>query len=291
MKIRKTLEKGICLGKHIVINPLIIPLVLSGYFGNYLNLYAITWSIALLHEATHILIGNALHIKFSKIIIMPFGVCGKLKDPLIKSPTKEIFIALSGPLFNLFICFLVENIKYFYSSPLLEYIYLASKSMAYINLIPCLPLDGGRILRAILTIYTDSLTAWRISLNLSRLISVILILSAVVLLAFSSFNFSFILIGVFLLSNLSNESKGLSQYALREILYAKEKLNKSDLTKATILIANEKLFARKLLRKLSYNKYFIVNVTDDKNRITKQLTETQILFALKHNINITLKKI
>ena len=242
-------------GKHFRIHLFLPFLVLAAYFGNYLPLFCISWGLALFHETAHLLTGMRLGIQFSGISLQPFGVCARLKDPIIKFPGKEILTALAGPASNLGLALLFRMLLVPFPLELLRYAYLSSLAMGTLNLLPCLPLDGGRILRALLTLGSDAITAWQTVTRISRVLVAILLGVSVFLLLTTSFQFSLLLIGVFLLGNLANEQKSISHQALRELLYYKEKPEREAFTRTGVLSAYEGMPARKLLRILSYHKY------------------------------------
>ncbi len=280
------------LGKATSLHLLLPLLFLTAYLGNYLTLFSISWGIALLHETSHVLVGRALGIRFLGIGLQPFGVCAKLQTPIIKSPYREIIMALSGPLSNFLLAGICKSFYLYYPNELLNYSITAAMAMGLLNLLPCLPLDGGRILRAILTLGSDALSAWQTTVRISRWVSALLLAMAIVLLLTSSFQFSLLLIGIFLLGNLCNEQKSISHQALRELLYHKEKLERDQLNRTRLLSAYQDLPARRLLRRLSYHTYYTVQVLDQNQTPIATLTESQILDALLHqNIRITLGEI
>ncbi len=280
------------IGKGLSIHLLLIPLCLAAYFGRYLSLFAVSWGIAFLHESAHILTANALKVSVSGISLLPFGVCARLSEPVIKSPAKEILIALAGPIASFFIAGLCYLVYLSVPAFLLWYAAAAGFAMGLLNLLPCLPLDGGRILRALLTIGSDVLSAWQTSMRISRIIAAALIAAAVYLLLTSAFQFSLLLISVFLLGNLCSEQKSISRQALRELLYYKEKLEQDQFNRTCLLSAYQSLPARRLLHRLSYHKYYTIQVLDTRNHVLGYLTESQILDALLHrSIRLTLGEI
>ncbi len=267
-------------------------LFIFAYFGNYLSLFLISWGIALLHEASHIIIGLRLGIDFSSIGLQPFGVCARLKTPIIKSPGKEIVMALAGPCCNFLVSLIAYMLYIKIPIPMLWYAITASLAMGLLNLLPCLPLDGGRILRALFTLGSDSISAWQSTARISRFIAIFLLTVAIYLLLTSIFQFSLILIGVFLIGDLCNEQKNISIQALRELLFYKEKLERNQLNRTSILIAYKDVPARKLLHKLSYHKYYIIEVIDERQNVIAHISESQILDALlTKSIRITLGEI
>lgn len=283
--------RKITIGK-LEIDILFFILLIAGWFGKYLDVFLISWGLAFMHEITHILIGMLLKIEVSGISVMPFGLCAKLKNPVIKSPVKEIIMASSGPLMSLLLAVVSNKLYMNFDLEILRFISIMNMGLCVINLLPCLPLDGGRILKASITLFSDALTALKITIRISRIVSFLVVVVAVALLLTSSFNFSFLLIGSFLVGNLCFEQRFISEEALREVMYHKEKLDKNQLSKASVLTAYEDIPARYFLHNLSYHNYHLIVVQDKNNRVTKTLTEGQILDALLNgSIRITLKDI
>lgn len=293
MNITKIYQKGIiCVGKHLHIHILFLPILLAAYLGNYLVLFSICWISALLHEFAHIFVLRRFGIPVSHIVIQPFGVCAKISTAVIKNPVHEILMALAGPFINLIISVLCFIILQYLPISLIGYCMAANLSIFCLNLLPCLPLDGGRVMRALLTLGSDAVTALKISVIVSRIIIALLLCTAVWLLLTSSFNFSLILIGAFLLGNLCFEQKAISMQVLRELLYYRSKPESGCFSNVCTIAAYGDLPARKLLHRLSYHKYHVVHVLDSNRKITKTLTEGQILKSLLNkSIRLTLDEI
>lgn len=280
------------LGNHISLHLLLPLLGCSAYLGRYLPYFVISWSLALLHELAHILTGYRLGISFDGVILQPFGLCARLKSPVIKSPPREILMLSAGPLTSFLLAFLCGILGEYFPSSYLSYAATASLSMGILNLFPCLPLDGGRILTALFTLADGALSAHRKATRLSRIFALLLLLGGTLLLLTSPFQFSYLLIGVFLLGNLCYEQKSVSQQTLRELLYYKEKLEADQWNRTSFLTAYAHLPARKILRKLSYHQYYTVQVVDRDHHILAYLTESQITEALLHHgIRVTLDDI
>ncbi len=280
----------ISIGSFFKVHLLLLPLIASSIWGGYFVSFLTAYISALIHEFGHIVTAKILGVKISHIEILPFGICGRLKEDFIKNPNQEIMIALSGPIVSFFIAFFIFICNKCISIPqeVYNYIFPLNLLLGVVNLIPAIPLDGGRVLRAYLTKKLGIVIALRISLFISLVVTGFIICLSVYGLLTYSFNFSLILISSFLLGSLCVEQRTVSKAVLSEILNFRDKLDKNDFSKATVITANNKTPARKILKKLSYDRYHIIYVTDESLNIKRVLTEGQIISALTER-GITLR--
>src|SRR6185503_16699966 len=108
------------------------------------------------HELSHALMARAEGIEIEEIVLHPFGGLARLKtDP--QNPRAEFRIALAGPassfLFAI-LAFVATNIAAMgnYESTVVVFFLISAGNLllALFNLFPGYPLDGGRVLRALL---------------------------------------------------------------------------------------------------------------------------------------------
>ncbi|MHC1721077.1 MAG: site-2 protease family protein [Clostridiaceae bacterium] len=143
----------------------------------------------LLHELSHSLVSVKAGIQVKKITLFIFGGVAQIeKEP--DTPVNEIKIALAGPamsifLFVLFMLF-VYVLNYIKAAEILiiPFVYLSNVNLvlALFNLIPAFPLDGGRVLRALIWKFSGNLEkATKFSTNMGRLFGYLLILFGIVL--------------------------------------------------------------------------------------------------------------
>lgn len=147
---------------------------------------ALTGSVftcVLLHEFGHILMARRFGIRTPDVILLPIGGLARL-ERLPEKPWQEFWIALAGPLVTLLIALGLLSGLYF-SGPLpwpleegsggrqfLMLLAVINGLLLVFNLIPAYPMDGGRVLRALLASRLGMVKATRIAARVGRTIAV-----------------------------------------------------------------------------------------------------------------------
>lgn len=115
----------------------------------------------LLHEFGHIFAARRYGVKTPEVTLWPFGGIARL-ERIPEKPSEELVVALAGPAVNVVIAavlllFLggnvgVEHIESIENPQvsLLAKLAAANVFLVVFNLIPAFPMDGGRVLRALL---------------------------------------------------------------------------------------------------------------------------------------------
>jgi len=175
------------------------------YLTNQIEIYTLMMCFAIIHELGHLVTGIALGFKPNKIELNPFGLSIgfklKLKDynKKIKRANvieeKKIIIAMAGPLVNILIMFIINKLNInIYEKTMIMY---SNLLLFLFNILPILPLDGGRILKGILHIYIGKNKAEKYSCNIS--FATLIILTAISSIAILYFNNIAIFLGVIFL--------------------------------------------------------------------------------------------
>lgn len=143
-----------------------------------------------LHELGHSLVAKAFGIPVTDITLTPIGGVAILKDRP-KTPTQELLIAIAGPAVNVVLAGLFWGIAIALlgtegladawrtltrEPPRAEHIFViiipANLALAAFNMLPALPMDGGRVLRATLSYVFSPEQATRIAAVVARVVAV-----------------------------------------------------------------------------------------------------------------------
>ena len=164
----------------------------------------------LVHELSHAFMGRSEGIEIEEIVLHPFGGLARLRNEP-ENPRAEFRIAVAGPAASFLIgvvgfVLLLPTVRFGYTTVAGVLLLLSAGNLllAIFNLFPGYPLDGGRVLRAILWRRTgDIREATRLAGICGMLIAAILIIFGVYMVIAPNFRSYFmgfwsVLVGLFL---------------------------------------------------------------------------------------------
>lgn len=159
----------------------------SGNFGDALGGLAFFLALfvcVLLHEYGHALAARRYGVGTHDITLLPIGGVARL-ERMPDSPGQELWIALAGPAVNVVIAGLlalglalsghagmltsVDAMNGSFTARLLA----VNLFLVAFNLVPAFPMDGGRVLRAVLAMRLNYARATRIAANVGQAVAVI----------------------------------------------------------------------------------------------------------------------
>ena len=147
-------------------------------------LVCIVFLCVLLHEFGHAFAARRCGIRTPDITLFPFGGVARI-ERMPENPRQEIFIALAGPAVNVIIAAgLWAVLAIFWRAVPQEQMGTAASlavevmsinvMLLVFNLIPAFPMDGGRVLRALLAMRLDHGRATRIAAHIGQALAVAL---------------------------------------------------------------------------------------------------------------------
>jgi Zn-dependent protease len=141
------------------------------------------FGLVVLHEYGHALTARHFGIRTRHITLYPIGGVAALEG-MPSRPREQLLVALAGPAVNFALAALIAAALWAIGHPLLHLTQLnsdlrsiptglivANLMMGSFNLLPALPMDGGRVLRALLAMRMDPIKATRIAANVAKLVA------------------------------------------------------------------------------------------------------------------------
>ena len=125
----------------------------------------------LLHELGHAVVARKLRVNVSGIELGFLGGAAKMTN-LPATANTELMIAAAGPAVSLVLGGAGLGLGALFGAPLLTLVGWINLVIAAFNLIPALPMDGGRILRAALSKRMSFVRATDISVTVARVAAV-----------------------------------------------------------------------------------------------------------------------
>ncbi|MFI5309178.1 MAG: site-2 protease family protein, partial [Polyangiales bacterium] len=142
--------------------------------------------LVVLHEYGHALTARHFGIRTLHITLYPIGGVAMLEG-MPKRPREQLLVALAGPAVNFALAALCFGAMTALGQPLLRLgqidgqpssllsaLLFTNLVMGSFNLLPALPMDGGRVLRAVLAMRLGPETATRIAAGVAKLVAVLM---------------------------------------------------------------------------------------------------------------------
>lgn len=142
----------------------------GGLMGIFLTL--LVFASILVHELGHAVVARRLGVRIAGIEMQFFGGMAKMVTPP-RSARDEILIALAGPAVSLGIALVSIFAGVMLRSPaLLGYVGIPNLILGVFNLLPALPMDGGRVYRAFRAQRIGVVAATQKAVTLSKYIAI-----------------------------------------------------------------------------------------------------------------------
>ncbi|MHC4885165.1 MAG: site-2 protease family protein [Planctomycetota bacterium] len=160
---------------------------------------ALMMACVFLHEMGHSLAAIKEGVGVRAIFLHPLGGVAQLNG-LIPGPGAEIFVALAGPAVSLFLAGVCMAPALFFgvADPILPFVGKLNLMLGLFNLLPIFPMDGGRVLTALLVLKYGAAQAIPLACRIARIGTFGLGGLGLVMLATGQGGFSLILIAVVL---------------------------------------------------------------------------------------------
>ncbi len=231
-----------------------------------------------LHEFGHIAMARRFGIRTPQVILSPIGGIASL-ERMPEKPRQELLVAIAGPLVNVVIALLLvagfgigsERIASvdFETATLAERLLIVNIMLVLFNLVPAFPMDGGRVLRALLAMNMGTPKATALAARIGQGFSFLFVLLGLF------YNPILIFVGIFIYFAAASEEQTAAFTGFASRLRVKDAMEPSPV----ILSAEEPLSKAVDALLSSPQKEF--PVLDEGGRIAGLLDRDAIILALR----------
>lgn len=282
---------------EITIHPFFLLFVFLWVLAGLPRQTFLLFALVLGHELTHTVAAKIFGVKIFRVELFPFGGVGYLANPLEFDPKKEFIVAGAGPAFNLILFLCLWNyrlglygIPHYAGHPLVIFLCKANVFLFFFNLLPALPLDGGRLLRASLSPRLGLHRATEVAATWGKWQGALLVPAGLLFSYYDYLNLSLALMGLFLYYAAGREQKSAIYVFLRYLLRKEKALKKHGVLKGEQLVVMENTTILEVLKRFKPMRYHQVIVLNQALRVLGLLSESQIIeIALKQGMDTALK--
>lgn len=116
------------------------------------------------HELGHVAVARRFGVRTRRVLLLPIGGAAQMERKML-TPKADLLISVGGPVVNLVLAAAMMGPAWWWSDPLWFRLGVLNLALGLFNLIPAFPMDGGRVLRAVLTELMGATRATRITLG------------------------------------------------------------------------------------------------------------------------------
>lgn len=252
--------------------------VVTGYFIELMTLFAIVF----VHELGHVLAAKGYGWKVKEVKLLPFGGVAEVEELDHMPIRQEVVVTLAGPLQNVWMgmaAWAMGELGWM-SAAWSDHLVQANLMIGLFNLLPILPLDGGRLLQALtssrMPYHQSLLWSARISLACS---GILIITAFIPLVHGGGLQMNLFIIGLFLMMTNWHHYRSLSflfiRFLMRRNENAERRLRLGESAKPMIVSGSSSILD--ILRLLRRNQYHLIYVQAPLSQELLMLPESRLV--------------
>ena len=267
-------------GVRLKVHPLLLLLALVYvWLGLGLEVLLVLKAV-LLHELAHLVAARSLQVTVEEVELLPFGGQAKVEDFTGLDPEKETIIAVTGPACSLTLAAVFYFLTPYLSMAKAEFFTTVNLFLGLFNLLPVLPLDGGRILRAQLSRRQGYKKATARVARLGQIAGAALIIWGIYETLSWLTGLNLILAGIILFWSARREGQLLAYSFMRYLVNKKGDLARHGHLPAQQYVSKPETLVKTILQASSPTYYLLVVVISEDHQVQGLVTEAELIECL-----------
>lgn len=268
-------------GVELRLHPLLIAVFAGAMVLGRLDELLVAFLALTIHETSHALAAALFGNRILSIELMPFGSVARLRESALP-PYAELVIAAAGPLASLIAAGAASCSLRVLPMPqqVVDTFFSFNLTLALVNLLPVLPLDGGRILRAFLSGRMTPQRSTRLLSCGGIAAGAVMLLLTVLLVKNGKWSLTLPVMGAFLILAAVAEVRNAPEMRLRAYITRANGMQNGQNLPVHHIAASESMPASEALRLMRANSYNLLRVVDRGMHFVGEIDEGDLLLGM-----------
>lgn len=247
--------------------------ILAGYFTELLTLFG----IVLIHEMGHVAAAKHFDWRVREVVILPFGGVASTEESDNIPAREDLIVTVCGPLQNVWMAGFAFWMKEtgFWNPEWWDYFCRGNVMIAAFNLLPVLPLDGGKLVQAFLSYHISYYRTLVLTIHFSLWFSLLLVVMSVALLFRGGIALNLLLVGLFLFVSNWVALRQVPYRFLRFLVTRKSRLGSSGKVEPIVVPARSR--PQEVFQLFMRDKYHCICLTRKDGSLLRVLPEEWLI--------------
>lgn len=269
-------------GVEIHLNNYFLALLGLFFVAGVLGKGLVAFSVVFLHELAHVFAARRLGVHVSDVELLPFGGVSRMGGEIVFDPAKEVYVAVAGPAANLLLIGAGTVCQHhgLWEQDLGHFFLHCNLMVAAFNLLPALPLDGGRVFRAYMARRIGLQKATYRAAWWGQFWGVVTMTGGLVGLTMRLSGLDIIITGLFLFYAATREKSLAPYHFIRHLVQKKKELAAAGVLPGEPLVSLDTVRLGQLIRAFLPQRFHLVLLLGQDWQYKGVVSEAQIIDAL-----------